>query len=68
MTGAHARFGWPIWSVRTVIEVTVLLVGFILGGNFGVGTIVFALTIGPLVDRTIPAWTIPPYSEKDTGK
>ena len=68
MTGANARFGWPIWSVRTVIEVTVLVIGFLLGGNFGVGTIVFALTIGPLVDRTIPAWTIPPYLEKDTGR
>lgn len=68
MTGANARFGWPIWSVRTVIEVTVLVIGFLLGGNFGLGTIVFALTIGPLVDRTIPAWTIPPYLEKDTGR
>ncbi len=68
MTGAHAKFGWPIWIVRTTIEVTVLIIGFVLGGDFGLGTIVFALAIGPLVHRTIPAWTIPPYSPKETGR
>lgn len=68
MTGAHARFGWPIWIVRTSIEVTVLTIGWALGGHFGLGTIVFALAIGPLVHRTIPALEIAPYSAKDTGK
>ncbi|MFZ9087480.1 MAG: YczE/YyaS/YitT family protein [Pontimonas sp.] len=68
MTGANKKFGWPIWIVRTSIEVTVLIIGVILGGTFGWGTIVFALAIGPLVHRTIPAMTIAVYSEKDTGK
>ena len=68
MTGANKKFGWPIWTVRTSIELTVLVIGVILGGTFGLGTIVFALAIGPLVHRTIPAMTIPIYSEKDTGK
>ena len=68
MTGANARFGWPIWVVRTSIEVTVLIIGWILGGDFGVGTIVFAITIGPLVHRTIPALRVPDYWEKATGK
>ena len=68
MTGANKKFGWPIWTVRTSIELTVLVIGVILGGTFGLGTIVFALVIGPLVHRTIPAMTIPVYSEKDTGK
>jgi uncharacterized membrane protein YczE len=68
MTGANKRFGWPIWIVRTSIEVTVLLIGWALGGNFGLGTIVFAFSIGPLVHRTIPALRVPPYSVKDTGK
>ncbi len=68
MTGANKRFGWPIWIVRTSIEVTVLLIGWALGGNFGLGTIVFAFGIGPLVHRTIPALRVPPYSVKDTGK
>ena len=68
MTGANARFGWPIWAVRTSVEVTVLIIGWILGGDFGVGTIVFALAIGPLVHRTLPVLRVPDYSEKATGR
>lgn len=68
MTGANQKFGWPIWIVRTVIEITVLVIGFLLGGDFGIGTIVFAVTIGPLVHRTIPALTVAPYSPKATGR
>lgn len=68
MTGANARFGWPIWAVRSSIEVTVLLIGWALGGNFGLGTIVFAFSIGPLVHRTIPALRVPAYRGKDTGR
>ena len=59
MTGIHARTGWRIWIVRTGIEVTVLLVGWALGGNFGPGTIAFALLIGPLVGVTIPWLRVP---------
>jgi uncharacterized membrane protein YczE len=59
MTGIHARTGWPLWMIRTGIEVTVLLVGWALGGNFGPGTIVFALLIGPLVSITIPRLRVP---------
>jgi uncharacterized membrane protein YczE len=59
MTGIHARTGWRIWIVRTAIEVTVLLVGWALGGNFGPGTIVFALLIGPMVGVTIPWLRVP---------
>ena len=59
MTGIHARTGWKIWIVRTVIEVTVLLVGWALGGNFGPGTIAFALLIGPMVGVTIPWLRVP---------
>jgi len=68
MTGANSRFGWPIWLVRTVVEVTVLVIGWILGGTFGIGTVVFAVAIGPIVHRTIPALTVPRYLEKATGK
>ena len=68
MTGANARFGWPIWVVRTTIEVTVLLIGWALGGDFGPGTIVFAVTIGPLVHRTLPVLRVADYSEKATGR
>jgi uncharacterized membrane protein YczE len=59
MTGIHARTGWKLWIIRTAIEVTVLLVGWALGGNFGPGTIAFALLIGPMVAITIPRLTVP---------
>lgn len=48
MTGLHARTGWPIWFVRTGLEITVVAVGWALGGNAGVGTLAFALLVGPL--------------------
>ena len=59
MTGAHKRFGWPIWIVRTAIELTVLGIGWLLGGNVGVGTIAFALLIGPMVNLTLPLLRVP---------
>ena len=49
MTGLHHRFGWPIFAVRTTIEVSVLIVGWLLGGTVGLGTLVFAFGIGPIV-------------------
>ena len=49
MTGIHRRFGWSIRRSRTAIELTVLIAGFLLGGTIGLGTLVFALGIGPLV-------------------
>jgi uncharacterized membrane protein YczE len=54
MTGLHHRTGWPIWAVRTGIEGTVLLIGWVLGGNVGVGTVAFALLVGPLCQWTLP--------------
>ncbi|OGO56432.1 MAG: hypothetical protein A2V85_03455 [Chloroflexi bacterium RBG_16_72_14] len=49
MTGLHLRFGWSIRRARTAIELSVLLAGFLAGGTIGLGTVVFALGIGPLV-------------------
>ncbi|TCJ99850.1 putative membrane protein YczE [Nocardia alba] len=54
MTGLVARTGWPIWSVRTGIEVSVLTTGWFLGGSVGIGTLVYAFGIGPLVQLMIP--------------
>ncbi len=54
MTGIHRRWGWRLWVVRTSIEVVVLGIGWLLGGNVGVGTVAFALLIGPMVNVTIP--------------
>jgi uncharacterized membrane protein YczE len=53
MTGLAQR-GGSIRVVRTGIELTVLLAGFLLGGTVGIGTLVYALAIGPLVHRFIP--------------
>ncbi len=49
MTGIHHQFGLSIRRARTAIELTVLIAGFLLGGTIGIGTVVFALAIGPLV-------------------
>ncbi len=57
MTGLAAK-GWPIRRVRTLIELTVLGVGWALGGTVGVGTVVFAAAIGPLVHVVLPIFTI----------
>lgn len=54
MTGLHARTGWAIWKVRTLIEACALAVGWWLGGNVGWGTLAFALLIGPLCGITLP--------------
>jgi uncharacterized membrane protein YczE len=59
MTGVHNRWGFKIWWVRTAIEVTVLSVGWLLGGNAGIGTLAFALLIGPMVGVTLPWLRVP---------
>ncbi|MGW4484001.1 membrane protein YczE [Amycolatopsis sp. NPDC004368] len=57
MTGLTTRTGWSVRLVRTGIEVTVLAVGWLLGGTFGVGTVLYALTIGPLTQALLPLVT-----------
>jgi len=54
MTGIHARTGWSIRGIRTTIEVTVLVIGYFLGGSVGIGTLVYALAIGPLIQLCLP--------------
>ncbi len=49
MTGMHLRFGWPISGVRLGIEGVVLVIGWLLGGTVGIGTVLFAVLIGPSV-------------------
>ncbi|MFF3225916.1 YitT family protein [Nocardia suismassiliense] len=55
MTGLVRRTGVSVWVVRTVIEVTVLSTGWLLGGSIGIGTLVYAFGIGPLIQLMIPA-------------
>lgn len=54
MTGLHARLGWPIWAGRLGVEATVLVAGWLLGGTVGLGTVLFAVGIGPLVHVALP--------------
>jgi uncharacterized membrane protein YczE len=49
MTGITRRTGYPLGLVRGVLEIGVLIIGWLLGGTVGVGTLVFAFGIGPLV-------------------
>ena len=53
MTGLVARTGLSVRLVRTSIEATVLAVGWLLGGTVGIGTVVYAFGIGPLVQLTL---------------
>jgi uncharacterized membrane protein YczE len=58
MTGLVRRTGRSVRLVRTLIEVTVLLVGFLLGGTVGVGTLLYAVAIGPVAHALLPLFTI----------
>lgn len=63
MTGIAAR-GHSIRVVRTGIELTVLATGWLLGGSVGVGTVLYAVAIGPLAHAFIPLFTVrPPEAE-----
>lgn len=58
MTGLHAQTGWSVRAVRTSLEITVLAVGWLLGGTAGLGTAVFALGIGPVTQLFLPLCTV----------
>ena len=60
MTGLARRTGWTVRFSRTLIEVTVLAAGWLLGGSVGVGTVVYALAIGPLVHLLLPRFVVGP--------
>ncbi len=58
MTGLHRRTGASIRLVRTGLEVAVVLIGLVLGGALGVGTVLFALTIGPIAQALMPRFLV----------
>lgn len=64
MTGLAARTGISIRVVRTGIELTVLALGWLLGGTVGVGTLLYALAIGPLTQAFLPFVTWRPQPER----
>ena len=49
MTGMHRVSGYPIGNVRAAIEISVVVIGWSLGGTIGIGTVIFAVMIGPTV-------------------
>ncbi|SDT18311.1 Uncharacterized membrane protein YczE [Nocardioides scoriae] len=63
MTGLHRRTGLPLGVVRTGIEVTVVALGWLLGGVVGLGTLVYTLAIGPLVQLALP-WCVVELPER----
>jgi len=58
MTGLVRRTGGSIRVVRTTIELTVLVAGAALGGTVGIGTLLYAVSIGPLVHALLPRLTV----------
>ena len=64
MTGLHQRFGWPIWAARTSVEVSVLAIGWLLGGTVGLGTLLFAGLVGPLCNIALPLFDLGPVTPK----
>jgi uncharacterized membrane protein YczE len=64
MTGMHTRFGWTVWKVRAGVEITVLTIGWLLGGTVGFGTIAFALLIGPMVGWALPRFRVPEATQR----
>ncbi|MFC6061107.1 YczE/YyaS/YitT family protein [Streptomyces ochraceiscleroticus] len=67
MTGAAAATGRSLRSVRTLIEVTVLAAGWLLGGTAGVGTVLYALAVGPLTQLFLPWFAYRGAAERATG-
>ncbi|MFJ2824599.1 YitT family protein [Streptomyces toxytricini] len=59
MTGLHRRTGRSVRLVRTGIELCVLAAGFLLGGTLGVGTVAYALAIGPLAQLFLRVFALP---------
>jgi uncharacterized membrane protein YczE len=60
MTGLVRRTGGSVRLVRTVIEVSVVACGWVLGGTLGAATVLYTLAIGPLVQLFLPRFTVPP--------
>jgi uncharacterized membrane protein YczE len=64
MTGIARRTGGSLRLVRTGIELSVLALGWLLGGTVGIGTIVYALAIGPLVQAFLPLFLVTPLNRR----
>jgi uncharacterized membrane protein YczE len=63
MTGLHQRTGRSIRLMRTAVEAAVVATGFALGGTIGAGTLIYAVSIGPLAQLFLRMFTVPPASD-----
>ncbi|MCD9877287.1 membrane protein YczE [Streptomyces guryensis] len=66
MTGLHRRTGRSIRLMRTAIELAVVATGFTLGGTVGIGTVLYAVSIGPLAQLFLRVFDVPPASGGST--
>ncbi|MFH8801467.1 YitT family protein [Streptomyces sp. NPDC017936] len=66
MTGLHRRTGRSIRLMRTAVEVAVVVTGFALGGTIGVGTLLYAVSIGPLAQVFLRVFAVPAASDGST--
>jgi uncharacterized membrane protein YczE len=63
MTGLVRRTGGSVRIIRTTIEISVLAAGAVLGGTVGPGTVIYALSIGPLIHMLLPRLTVAGHAE-----
>ncbi|MEU6252808.1 hypothetical protein [Streptomyces sp. NPDC047043] len=66
MTGLHRRTGRSIRLMRTAVEVAVVATGFALGGTVGIGTVLYAVSIGPLAQLFLRVFDVPSASDGST--
>ncbi|MDQ1072211.1 putative membrane protein YczE [Streptomyces canus] len=66
MTGLHRRTGRSIRLMRTAVEVAVVVTGFTLGGTIGIGTVLYAVSIGPLAQLFLRVFAVLPASDGST--
>lgn len=64
MTGLNRRLGWSIRISRLTVEIAVLTLGWLLGGVIGLGTVAYALAIGPLIQVFLPWFEAAPERER----
>ncbi|MDO0916446.1 hypothetical protein QQM39_38175 [Streptomyces sp. DT2A-34] len=66
MTGLHRRTGRSIRLMRTAVEIAVVVTGFALGGTVGIGTLLYAVSIGPLAQLFLRVFAVPSASDGST--
>jgi uncharacterized membrane protein YczE len=67
MTALAARYGWSISRTRTAIELSVLAFGWLMGGKLGIGTVMFAVAVGPSVQWGMRLFGVLPRRTRDAG-